>query len=610
MRRIAKAAFIGRQAELDALREALEGAVSGRGGLFLVVGEAGIGKTRLLDELGGDAARRGVEVIWGRCREGEGAPPYWPWIQAIRSCLASSEPGSSAMQAGPGPAYIAQIVPEIRVRFADLPATPTSGESQYARFYLFDAVTTFFRSASLAKPILLLFDDLQWADVSSLLLLRFFAHEVHSARLLVVATYRDTELGRLPHVARELADLGREGGHLSLRGLSEEEVAIFIEQASGRPPSAALARRLHRETEGNPFFVDEIVRLLGLEGLLEGPAATALPVPHGVRHAIRRRLDPLDGECRDLLRTAAVIGRAFELAALRRLSGRDAESLLELLGEAIGHGIVDADPSARGRYRFSHALVRETLYDEHSPATRTGLHRRIGEALEEIHREDPDPPLTELAHHFLEAAPPGQPEKAIDYATRAGRRAAAALAYEEAAELYRRALAALELAPERDGRLRCDLLRALGAVLWKAADEPGAREAFRMAADVARSVDDPVRVAESALGLAGEGSGRLWLQSGIVDEAVVDRIEEALRLLGGRDDRLRAQLLAWLAVQLHYSRSPERSTALTEEAVTLARGVGDPRVLVGVLRARSVALGAVEYADQRLAAAAEIVEIA
>src|ERR1051326_3473986 len=599
--------FVGRHRELAELRAGVEDAVGGRGRLFLVVGEAGIGKTRLVDELAREAAERGGLALWGRCWEGEGAPPYWPWIQLTRAYVRTAPLERLQLDAvGAGAAYLAQLVPELGEQPRVLSPPSISPQSEHARFYLFDAVVTFLKRAAERRPLVLVFDDLQWADVPSLLLVQFLAHELRDARMLLLGTYREAEVRQTPMVAEVLGALARDGHHVPLRGFGEDEVRLFIERTTGRRPSPTVVRTIQRETEGNPFFVDEIVRLLVAEGALEREgewSPARLPVPQGVRVAIRRRVAPLPAPCRDALTLASVIGREFDLACLERACGLGGEALLETLVPALGLGIVVRDARAGARYRFAHVLIRETLYEELGPAERARLHARIGEVLEDLHRTDPTPPLAALAHHFLEAVPAGSAEKAITYCTQAARSARASLAYEDAAVLFQRALEVLAVARPGDERARCDLLLARGEVQWKAGDGHGARATFREAAEVARMIGDAARVARGALGVAGGGSRLLWVRSGVVDQPRIELLEEALGALGDRDPGLRARLLARLAINLYWAPETERVLALSEEAVALARQRDEPRDLAAVLRARWIALWRPEGAEQRLASA-------
>jgi predicted ATPase len=522
------AVFVGRDRELAELRAGLQDAAAGRGRLFLVVGEAGIGKTRLAEELAREAAKTAATVLWGRCWDGEGAPPYWPWTQALRGLLRVTEAQGVPTALGAGAAYLAHLVPELRTRVPGLQPLTASHVEEHARFYLFDAATTFLKRAAAVSPLVLVFDDLQWADTSSLLLLHFLSHELRNTRILVIATYRDADVRLAPAVATILGGLVGDGNHLPLEGLTEAEVARFIERTAGRAGHPALVRAVHRETDGNPFFVDEVVRLLAASGGFQHPdhsRAGRLPVPHGVRAAIARRLARVPAPCREVLVMASVIGSEFDVACLAQAGGMTAEHLMEALGRALAHEIIAEVRGAPNVYRFSHALVREALYQDLAPGERVKLHRQIGEALETLYRGHPEAHLAELAHHFVQARPGGDARKAVDYAVRAARRAAASLAYDEAAALYRRALEAHE--STADERQRCEMLLALGDVQWRTEDGSDLRETFRQAAELARRVGDTTLLAQSALGLAGESSGRLWVESGAVDWSLVSLLEEA-----------------------------------------------------------------------------------
>ena len=578
--------FVGRRRELGELSAGFDDAQGGRGRFFLVVGEPGIGKTRLVEEVAREAAERGAAVLWGRCWEGPGAPAYWPWTQVIRAVRAE-------VGARPDP-------------FA-VPA-----DSEHARFHFFDAVATFIAAVAERTPVVVIVDDLQWADVPSLLLMQFVAQGPRESRLLLLGTYRDVEVRDSPAVTDALGALGRAARHVPLRGFGEDEVGCFIAETTGQRPSRALVRAVHQATEGNPFFVDETVRVLAAEGLLDVAAnglPARLPVPPGASEAIRRRLRPLPEPCRDVLGLAAVVGREFHVAVLERACGVDGQAVLTTLEPALARELVVPAGPGNGRYRFAHALIRETVYDDVPRADRARLHARIGDALEAHHRHDARPPLAALAHHFVEAATAGRADRAIAYGERAGRDAAASLGYEAAAEHFRTALDVLASARPADERGRCELLLALGEVQWKSADGPGARTTFGAAADLARRLGDVVLLARSALGFAGEGSRLFWTRSGVVDEPRVALLEEAIDRLGDREPALRARLLARLAINLYWETTPARALAVSDAAVTLARQGGDPRDLAAVLRARWVALWRPETTEERLAVADEIVRL-
>jgi len=368
--RLAGGVFVGREKEMDELRAGLEDALSGRGRLLMLVGEPGIGKTRTSEEFATYAALRNTQVLWGRCYEGEGAPAYWPWVQVIRSYVHDRDPKELMSEMGPGAADIAQVVSEVRERLPGLPEPPAL-EPEQARFRLFDSITTFLKNASKSQPIVLVLDDLHWADKPSLLLLQFLARELRGARLMALATYRDVELRRGHPLSQTLGELAREGlsQRILLRGLTEQDVARFIELTAGRTPPKALVDAVFRETEGNPFFINEIVRLLVADGRLERPEEVkswSVTIPQGVREVVGRRLDHLSEECNRVLTVASVIGREFGLDALERVSDVTGDRLLEVLEEAAAARVIAEMPRSVDHYSFTHALIRETLYGRSS----------------------------------------------------------------------------------------------------------------------------------------------------------------------------------------------------------------------------------------------------
>ena len=310
--------FVGRERELAALQAALADAAAGHGRIVLLAGEPGVGKTRLAQELAAYARQRGALVLVGRCYEGEGAPPFWPWVQMIRTYVMDCDPVLLRQEMGLGAADIAQVVPEVREQLPDLTAAP-GVESEQARFRLFDSVTMFFQAAARRQVQVLIVDDLHWADIPSLLLLQFVAREVREARVLVLGTYRDLGLPRGHALLQALGEIVRVPGSqtLSLRGLSEPEVARFLE-CSGLQPFEPLVTAVYHATEGNPFFMTEVVRLLAQEeyqAAIRGPQS-AMAIPQGVRAAVERRLHALSAECQQVLTLAAVMGREVDVAAL------------------------------------------------------------------------------------------------------------------------------------------------------------------------------------------------------------------------------------------------------------------------------------------------------
>ena len=402
---------MGRARELAELERALEDALAGRGRLVLIAGEPGIGESKLATELVSHAQARGARVLVGRCWEAGGAPAYWPWVQSMRLYVRDADPGALRRQLGLGAAQLAQLLPELRELYPDLPEPPAL-ESEGARFRLFEAVSAFLRAASQDRPLLLVLDDLHAADEPSLLLLRFVAREMADSRLLVVCAFRDVDPTLKDPLSGTLAELAREGwtSRLGLAGLTKADVAEYVELATGNQPAPALVRAIAAETEGNPLFVSEVVRLLESEGPLTTGDAS-LRIPPGVRAVIGRRVARLSDPCRKLLLGASVLGRELELDVLAGLSELDRDELLDNLDEAMTERVMGVVPGSPGQLRFGHALIRDTLYDELTPARRLQLHRQAGEALEAAHPADLDPHLTELAHHSRPPPRPGRPRR-------------------------------------------------------------------------------------------------------------------------------------------------------------------------------------------------------
>ncbi len=455
--------FVGREPELAELSSGLDDAFAGRGHLFLLQGEPGIGKSRLADEVVSRAARRGAQVLIGRCWEAGGAPPYWPWTQSLRAYVRAAEPGDVRRQLGASAADVARIVPQLHDLVPGL-AEPDAPDSQAARFRLFDSTAAFLTRAAAERPLVLVLDDLHVADEPSLSLLRYVASSLEKSRVLVVGTFRDRD----PAVREPRETMLAELGHLPvargirLSGLDRDEVAQLAELTAGAAPTEQLVAELYAGTNGNPLFVSEVVRLLAAEGRL-GPAAPGgIRIPETIREAIGRRLRTLSGECRRVLSLGSVLGREFGLVALERTADYTGiDRLLNVLDEAITAGVVEELPGSFGRLRFGHALTRDTLYEEIPAAHRARLHLRVAEVLETLYAGNLEPHLAELAHHFSLALPAAAPERAIEYAMRAGRSAEDVLADEEAVRFYRLAVDILEGTGVKNAALRGELLLLL-----------------------------------------------------------------------------------------------------------------------------------------------------
>ena len=599
--------FVGRQRELGALADGLEAALAGSGRLFLLAGEPGIGKSRLADELGSLARERSVRVLWGRCWEAGGAPAYWPWVQSIRALIRSGDPEALRRHLAAGAGDVAQIVPEVRDLVPGVEEPPELDPAS-SRFRLFDAVARFLMAAAEPDGLVLVLDDLHAADAPSLLLLRFLAGEIGESRLLVLGCYRDADLQRQGPLSAAVVQLGRTSvtRRLDLRGLEEGDVAEFIRRTTGSDPPDRLVAGVHEETEGNPLFLVEMVRLLEHEGGMGAHQAAGRRIlPEGIREVIGRRLAHLPDQTAEVLGLAAVLGREFDVETLSVLAGSPTSKVVSVLEDALAVRIVTDVPGATGRLRFGHALIRDTLYDELPPARRLALHGLAGEALERVHASDLGPHLAEVAHHFVQAAPAGEGDRAVEYARRAGERAASLLAYEEAGRLYRLALQARGPGWD-DARSRCDLLLALGDAEMKAGDASASKTAFLEAGRLARASGLPEHLARAALGYGGRF---VWLRAG-PDRDVVRLLEEALAALPEDDSELRVRLLARLAGALRDQPSRELRDELSRQAVDMARRLGAPSAEAYALAGRYACIWGPDNTEELLGIAERTVLLA
>jgi DNA-binding winged helix-turn-helix (wHTH) protein/tetratricopeptide (TPR) repeat protein len=604
-----KEAFVGREDALAQFDTALGAAVAGRGRVVAVTGEPGIGKTRLLDELASRAGSRGAQVLAAWCYEGEGSPPYWPWVQVLRAAIAGESPEDVLVDMGAGAADLAALVPALHELRPDLPEPPRL-QSGPSRFRLFESIAGFLANLAKRRPLLLLVDDLHSADRASLRLLSFLAREVRHLSLLVVVTVREGESEVNGVLQETLAELARHfpGERMRLEQLSLSETRELIGSLTGVEFSQAVAQVIAERSEGNPFLVKEIVGLLQTQGELDeepGTGAWMSSVPPGVRDVILRRLHRRSRSCQKVLALSAVLGREFRSELLERLAALGEEELATGLDEACAAGFLHEQPTREGCYRFSHVLTQETLYAEWNANERMRWHRRAGEALEELVSSGPGAPLAELAHHFLRASEGGDTGKAVDYAVRAAEQAISVHADDEAVKHYGRALEALERLDVPDAARRCELLLALGtAQLGVRSSDPSGRESLLRAAEVAREVGKPDKLAQAALELAA-----VALQSGPGDPVVIELLERALADLDESDAALRARVMAGLAVQRLSGPALEQSAWLSEDAVILARKTADAATLGDALNRRCAFLSGPGRIHERLRHADALLEL-
>jgi DNA-binding CsgD family transcriptional regulator len=566
--------FVGRAAEMEKLRTLLPRAGGEGRRVALLAGEPGAGKSRLVREFARRAAADGALVLYGAC-DAVVRTPYGPFVEALDRLARVLERDELRAALGGGGGELTRLLPDLPAQAGELPE-PVEADPDTVRHRLHTAVAELLANVSRGRPVLLVVEDGHWADAPTLLLLRHLARSAWSARLLLLATFRDTEADVPAGLAETLADLRRSDDVVRMRlaGLSGAEVSDLIGRAASgasepEPEARELAAAIHGLTGGNAFLVCELWRALLETGIVEvagGQLRANRPLgelgtPASVREVVSERLSRLAPGTIDLLELAAVAGQEFELEPVRRAAGLAEPELLAALEEGVASGMIEELSSPRLACRFTHEIVRRALYDRLSRLRRAELHLRVGEALEGG-RPASGRALADLAHHFGAAAPFGGAERAIDYNLRAARAASAALAFDEAAMRLR---TALEVGIEDDAK-RAGVLLELGAAGHRAGKATDALEAFSAAAAIARELGRAELLARAAIGY----EEACW-RPAIASRDAVELLEEALAAAGEESEELRIGLLAGLARALDLQGERERGAIVRGNAIALAR---------------------------------------
>jgi DNA-binding winged helix-turn-helix (wHTH) protein len=605
-------AFVGRRECMAQLFQAHAGSLRGELRASFVSGPSGIGKTRATGELLKHAIASGSEAHSGRCSEGAGATPFWPWLQIIRSCLAARGATElrSLLSDSHALKHLAWILPELAVAEGAEVRTDLTGSE--ARFRLFDAMTQFLRALAKTGPLALVLEDLHWADDASLLLLEFLAEHLGNVPLHLIGTLRPVEASH--PLARVLGTSARYSfaERIELGALGRDAVTELVVAAASDQPSPAFIDAVCAATGGNAFLVTELTRTIA-SGKLDVTSETrSLPVPARARDAILSQIQPFSTEGRELLGLASLMGSEFDSTLLALANGVPQGRVLELLGAAEKAGLVTGVSASPGRFAFIHDLVRETIRQDLPTLERIRMHRRLGEALEPFADAGHTERLHEVAHHFAEAAPDGVADKAVQFSRRAAEHSMQSMAFEDAVAQYDRALTALRLLPEAEPRLRSELLVLQGYAAWGTMEDANrVRERFVDAARAAKSAGSAKLFARAALGRTGDGGGTGdYRDIFAVDTTDIELLGEARDVLGEAPSTLRALVLSRLALAIRYTEGFDAADVLAREAVRLGETLSDAPTLGSVLRYRHELLSSPDHTRERLQIATRLLELA
>jgi tetratricopeptide (TPR) repeat protein len=573
--------FVGREAELRQLQQAYDAAISGQGGLVMVVGEPGIGKTAICEQLATYVSIRGGRWLVGHCyEEGSLSLPYLAFVEAMRTYVLDRDPEALRSELGSGAGEVARIVSEVRDK-VDVELNDAS-DPEDDRWRLLTSITTFLRNAASVQPLVIVLEDLHWADRGTLDLLLHVARNLEGARLLIVGTYRDVEVDRSHPLSATLADLRRINTFLRipLRGLTVDEVHRMYETLRGYAVPWSQAELVHRQTEGNPLFVQEVLRYLVEEGIIVREAGTyavrgdATAIPEGLRDVVGRRLGHLNESTSQVLSTASVIGRDFRLDVLRHVVSLEEDEVLKALEEATERSIIEQRQSVGTlAFRFTHAFFRQVLYEEIFAARQIRSHQQVARALEQVYAGRASEHAAELAEHYSHSTDADDLFKAVEFGQVAASRAMSVFAYGEAVSHLEQAVEAQEVLNPEDHERLCDLYTLLGDALIpsgepKRAMDYAAYGAFRHAEESG----DSVRAFEACRVALEAGVIATNLTSGL-HPAWFEWIERAEKYAGINDEaelRFNESKAATLAAT---GRANE-ATALIEASLTRARQAG------------------------------------
>jgi len=572
-------AMVGRDAERAELLRGLEDAIAGHGSIVLVGGEPGIGKTRLAQEVIADARERGFFGLVGHCYEGEGAPPYVPFVETLEYAARVVPPAAFRRALGDAAPEVAKLMPELRRLFSDIPP-PIELPPEQQRRFLFNAYLEFTQRSCAITPMVVVLEDLHWADEPTLQLLQHLAQAVPALRLFVLGTYRDVELDVTRPFARTLETLLRErlASRIALRRLGAGDVESMLRSLGDQPPPSSLSRILFEETEGNPFFVEEVFQHLAEEGRLFDATgkwrsdlrAENLRVPESIRLVVGRRFERLSERARRVMTTAAILGRTFSSALLEAIEAGGPDEVLDAVEEAERAHLVVAEPTAREpRYRFAHELIRQTLADGLSLPRRQRLHARVAEAIERVYEASLEKHAPALAYHLYQAGAAAEAEKTSTYLLLASDQARAAAAHEDSLARLDDALSLWQ--GKVSGRVadihsrRAAAFRSLGRIRETV-------DTLESAIAMFRDVGDFDRMAASANDLG-------WVHAWNADlDAALEVVRRTFEQVAQMPPKVACRLLLLRASTLSSNGDPEGGFETLRKAQAILRSLDDPEL--------------------------------
>ncbi len=556
------ALLVGRDKETEILAEAYRDAEAGRGNIVLIRGEPGIGKSCLADCFAQGAKESGALVAHGQCHETLGSPPFWPWLQILKTLQVATDSAQSSSES------IFESLAASDSQRRNSPHSTFARDAGSEQFLLFSRIAGLLAQVASQRTLILVIDDLHWADKSSLLLLQHICGRLSGQSILVIGTYRDMEITRKHPLFEALGDINRQAllRRIALRGLSQPDVSGFIEKSVNRPLPSEILHSLYEKTEGNPLFVSEVIRILQQDSPDLPTGQWVLEIPEGIQEAIGRRLNQLSDECNELLCLAAVIGRKFALRVLNDLlPDSDQFSLLQTLEEATGRGIIEDSDHGMAEFRFRHVLFRDILYDELSLAKKILLHGKVAEILVQLRDEGGEYALGEIARHYYQALQSGQGDNAADYAIRAAKHATRLSAFDEAKGYYELALDVFRIDETRYAERKAEIYFSIAHCMHSsgAAAELSV-VAFKRCIEVARQHGQYEMLARAACRIVYVA--RVHAQA----RDALATIDEASSYIAGENPGIRAKVLAHRAMALIFNQRRREAEQVAYQAVAVA----------------------------------------